>query len=663
MTTFESRLKALAPVSARYPGIAALAPIAAIVLIVLLLGLLLNVITTERRNLLSEKALRDTLWVAQTLQFQLSSHEDNLQRLAADLGETQEAGLDDIFKRAKQLVRNNPEIVRIVLRDDRGAVLRAYPGSGEPLSQRPELARTLVQARRGNSVWSESERAINGITISFATPVVGERGSANRSLEVTVQLDSLLGTHVPWWLAERYSVQLQSLGGDVLASKSVSSADKSSGIEHTMSFSPPANGALLTVSAHGDDINFLELALVLIMVGLASLTIVNLWLQSRYARRRTQAENALREEQAFRKAMEDAVTIGLRARDLEGKTLYVNAAYCRMVGWTREEILASGTPMPWWDPRLVSRTLERHREQTINPQPQSFETRFRHRSGIEIDVLVYEAPLRDARGKHVGWIGSMVDVSDRKRAEAEASRQADKLQQTGRLILMGEMASTMAHELNQPLGAITSYAAGCTNMLSAPATDQEAVLVALDNLRRQACRAGEIIRRIHDFVRKREPVREVCNLSEIVCETVSFARADALRHSVSIELDTPLHAVMVRADRIQIEQVALNLIRNAVEALQTTTAARLVTVKVSATATTAHVSVSDTGPGIDPDWIPKVFLPFETTKRNGMGMGLAICRSILESHQGQLSLSAGHTAGTTFQFSLPIEKCEALPHE
>ena len=639
-----------------------MAPITAIVLIVLLLGLLLNVIASERREQLREKALRDTLWVSQTLQFQLSSYEDNLQRLAADLSEAREDTLDEVFRRARQLVRNNPEIIRIVLRDAQGAVRRAYPASGEALSQRPELSRALEQAHRGNSVWSDTERGANGVTLSFATPVVVDAtslpGAAQvlqpGTLEASVHLDALLATHVPWWLAERYSVQLQSLDGELLASKSVSASGTPNSNGHRMTFSPPANGAVLMVTSHGDDINYLEILIVLIIVGLASLTITNLWLQRKQARRRLLAERALREEQAFRRAMEDAVTVGLQARDLAGNTLYVNAAYCRMVGWGQEDILTGRAPHPSCKPAQGARPLPAQSDYAVPPQPHTFESRYMHRSGLQFDVLVHEAPLRDAAGTHVGWIGSVIDISDRKRAEAEASRQADKLQQTGRLILMGEMASTLAHELNQPLGAITSYAAGCTNMLNASTPDRVAVLVALASLRRQACRAGEIIRRIHDFVRQREPVRESCNLADIIRETAAFTRADALRHAVTIQLDLPAQAIFVRVDRVQIEQVVLNLIRNAIEALQTIVGPRVITIRITADAGVALVSVSDTGTGIDPEQAAKIFLPFETTKPNGMGMGLPICRSILESHQGQLGLAPTLQTGASFLFSLPV---------
>lgn len=654
MATLARQMKARYVRALRDTGVVALAPIGAIVLIVLLVGVFLSVVANERRDVLREKTLRDTLWVEQTLRFQLSSHEDNIQRLAVDLGDASNQVIDDVFRRAKQIVRNNPEIVRVVLRDPEGHVRLAFPSAGPSVDTRSAVARTLDQARRGNAIWSDIEHEPAGVTASYAAPVAFGDTAALGSLEATVLLDALLSAHVPWWLAERYNVQLLTLGGDPLASKSVGTGRRPAPFDHAMTFSPPFNGVLLSVLPHGDDINLLELALMVTIVGLGTLTIANLWLQHRHARRRNEAERALREEQAFRKAMEDAVTVGLRARDLQGRTLYVNAAYCRMVGWSREEILAHDSPMPWWAPDLVAQTLERHRAQKKEPQPQSFETRFRHRAGHELDVLVYEAPLRDANGVHVGWIGSMIDISDRKRADAQASHQADKLQQTGRLITMGEMASTLAHELNQPLGAIASYAAGCTNMLRSDVLERDALLSALDSLGKQTRRAGDIIRRIHDFVRKREPLREPCDLGEIVYDTALFAQADARRHGVRVDIVRPNAPLVVSVDRVQIEQVVLNLMRNALEAMQGTTTARVITVAVFEQTSRVVVSVSDSGTGISPELVPRIFQPFETTKGNGMGMGLSICRSILESHKGHMWFEAGHGVGASFKFSLPL---------
>ena len=173
----------------------------------------------------------------------------------------------------------------------------------------------------------------------------------------------------------------------------------------------------------------------------------------------------------------------------------------------------------------------------------------------------YEAPLSDSAGIHRGWMGSVIDMTDQKRAARLAREQDETLARTGRLVTLGEMASTLAHELNQPLAAIASYAAGLGNLLGGSNVDPALLREATGKLGRQADRAGKIIRHIQDLVKKREPRFTETRLDEVISETVSFLAADARAHRVTIETD--LQRVPVQqADRILLEQVLINLIRN-----------------------------------------------------------------------------------------------------
>ena len=226
---------------------------------------------------------------------------------------------------------------------------------------------------------------------------------------------------------------------------------------------------------------------------------------------------------------------------------------------------------------------------------------------------------------------------------------------TGRLVTLGEMASTLAHELNQPLGAIASYAAGSLNLLDQGRADPAALRPALEKLSQQAARAGQIIRRIQDLVRKREPRFVPLALSDIITETVGFLAADARENRVRVETDlTP--APMVSADLILIQQVLVNLIRNGMEAMSDASRKGDV-LSVSLRPTPeggALVQVRDTGPGIAPEMADKLFDAFTSTKPQGMGIGLNICRTIIELHRGQLAHSpAKDGPGTVFSVHLP----------
>ena len=168
----------------------------------------------------------------------------------------------------------------------------------------------------------------------------------------------------------------------------------------------------------------------------------------------TAAEAALRNEHAFRKAMEDSVQAGLRARDLEGRITYVNPAFCAMVGWSAEELTGRMPPMPYWVDEEMEATRALHDRILAGEGPRrGFEVPFRRRNGEMFPVLIHEAPLIDANGRQTGWMSSVIDISDQKRAEELARQQQERLQSTARLITMGEMASSLAHELNQPLAA------------------------------------------------------------------------------------------------------------------------------------------------------------------------------------------------------------------
>jgi len=366
----------------------------------------------------------------------------------------------------------------------------------------------------------------------------------------------------------------------------------------------------------------------------------------------------LRDEMAFRRAMEDSLTIGMRARDLDGRITYVNPAFCRMVGFPAEELVGRAPPMPYWLPDRLDETQARH-DALIHgePRPQSYETRLRRRDGTVLDALLYEAPLIDADGTHRGWMGSIIDVSDEKRAAELALRQAETLQRTGRLITLGEMASTLAHELNQPLAAIASYAAGSLNMLrSGEARDPQSlsqVTTALDKLSLQAERAGQIIRRIQDFVRKRQPRFGPVAIAEIVEETVAFSAIDARHADVRIEVALDGELGAVHADRILIQQLLLNLIRNATEAMAGAPD-RVLAIGGRREGEAVVITVADRGGGIEPQIEGRLYDAFLSTKPDGMGMGLAICRSIVELHRGRLEHAPRPGGGTVFTLTLRV---------
>jgi two-component system sensor histidine kinase DctS len=252
-------------------------------------------------------------------------------------------------------------------------------------------------------------------------------------------------------------------------------------------------------------------------------------------------------------------------------------------------------------------------------------------------------------------MASILDVTARKHAEELARQQQEKLQLTSRLITMGEMASTLAHELNQPLAAITSYNTGCLNKLESGAFTRDELSGALTKLGVQAQRAGRIIRRVHDFVRKSEPKRAPCDLAEVIDDSIGFIESAAKIRNIRIVREIQGMRPELMADQVMLEQVLLNLMRNALEAMNDQPPERRrLTIKLSQLENQMEIRVIDLGPGIPTEVQEKLFTPFFSTKAEGMGMGLNICRSIIEFHQGRLWVENNPQGGTIFVITLPI---------
>ena len=405
-------------------------------------------------------------------------------------------------------------------------------------------------------------------------------------------------------------------------------------------------------------------------------------------RRRLRAERDLADALAFRKAMEDSLVTGLRARDLEGQTTYVNPAFCGMVGFSAEELTRPNLPAPYWPPALVDEYQQRQAIRLAGnvPPREGFESVFMRKDGSLFPVLIIEAPLINAQGVQTGWMSAFLDISEQRRVEELSRASQERLQATARLATVGEMASLLSHELNQPLAAISSYATGSANLLrdrpgaGAPPTALEADLaLAMGRIGEQAERAGKVIKSVHDFVRRRDQAREAVApqaLLDAVLPLVSLqARKLAVQVRIQVEADLPL----VLCDRTMVEQVLLNLARNAMQSMdQPDITERVLLMRIGRMppmfmdqgavgsddgAGTGQkrwlaFSVADLGPGIAPGVRQRLFTPFFTTKAEGMGLGLSLCRTVVEQHGGVLIDEPNQPQGTVFTFTLATSGVE-----
>lgn len=635
-------------------------PAVAMVLVVMLLGVLLWLLHRTDQEEERLTLIKDILWVEQNIHFHLTSDEEKLTQLAGDLGR-RALSLELFENSARALIANNPEFLRLVLRDVDGALsLAAPPSQGEPSGvavgeQAPWWPTFQLARSTGRVTWSPPYVVPGrGALFEAHVPVYQDHVFV-AMLVAQVSVDLVLTHHVPWWVAEKYKIEIIDQGGAVLGAKTGVELSEP-GASHQVRLEPPGQGLAVVATVYAADSKLARNALAAAIFVLALLALSSLGLVRRHLRRRLAAERALSEEHAFRKAMEDSLTVGMRARDLDGRVTYVNPAFCRMVGWGADELVGVVPPMPYWVPELMDETMRMHHKVLAGAAPRDgFEIQFRRRSGEMFWALVYEAPLIDAEGRQTGWMASVVDITERKAAEELAHQQQEKLQRTSRLISMGEMASTLAHELNQPLSAIASYATGCLNRLAARDFMAEELRSPLTKLVAQAQRAGQIIRRVHDFVRKSEPQLRPCSLPRLLSESIAFMELDAKKRGVGIALELPVGAVEVDGDHVLLEQVVMNLARNGIEAMsQVPPGRRRLDVALSVAEGQARVAIRDFGPGIADDVRDSLFQPFFTTKEEGMGMGLNICRSIIEFHRGRLWFEPHPQGGSVFQFSLPL---------
>ena len=385
-------------------------------------------------------------------------------------------------------------------------------------------------------------------------------------------------------------------------------------------------------------------------------------LLARDVRRRAAAEARLAEALAFRKAMEDSLITGLRARDLAGRITYVNPAFCRMVGFAADELQQAATP-PYWPPEHAAEYAARQARRlgaiaASGEARVGYESVFMRRNGERFPVMIYEAPLVDSVGRHSGWMSAALDLTDQRRVEELSRQQQERLQATARLATVGEMASLLSHELNQPLAAIASYASGSLNLLDASTTaDGELRALMRQSLARiaeQAERAGRTIKSVHDFVRRREQAREAISAATLLDAVLPLVRLQARKSGTRIEVDLPAPPPRVWADRTMVEQVLLNLSRNAIQAMEgeaTALSARVLRVAVRPAGGRVEFRVSDAGPGIADDVAQRLFTPFFTTRSEGMGLGLSLCRTVIEQHGGALDFDTS-PAGSTFAFTL-----------
>jgi PAS domain S-box-containing protein len=753
-----------------------------------ILAMIALVLTLQKRDFDQQMATlaRDVQWAEQTLRLNMQSDQEFLQEMAREAAEGQIGGAK-FQARANQYLTINPHLSDIAWVDASRIVRYAAPfqsghfsvgGALEPKDQKQgfDAARSA-----GHPVYGNAYVGAGSVpTLELFVPIRHGQNFLG-AMVAAYPVSGLLRHLVPAWFSETY--HLSFTGSDNLPLAENSAAHpRDEGLNYSLNFDPPGNGMQLHVSAYRTETSLAKTLPILLIAGLSLLVVWSLWSLRNNLLRRIRAEDALRAESNFRKAMEESMPTGMRAIDMYGRITYVNAAFCKMVGHPQEDLIGAIAPFPFWSPEDLAEHERALQRSLSGEAPRGgIESRFLRKNGERFDVRIYEAPLVDASGRQAGWMASVHDVTEQQRARAELeashqrfmtvldgldaaiyvadletdqvlfankafkniygydtvgrncwqvtsvchpdparfmaearllaphqtprelhdtelqnslnghwyqlreraiqwvdgrvvrmeiatditdrmnmeelnNQQLERLQQTSRLITMGEMASSLAHELNQPLAAIANYNMGCVNRLQANDYRPEELLVAMQKASAQADRAGKIIRRVRDFVKKSEPNRSAVQIAEVIDEIIGFAEIEARKAGVRVSVSVPPDLPAAYADKIMIEQVVLNLVKNGIEAMRDTLRSER-ELAISARANGKdfiEVRITDRGHGVLLEETEKLFAPFYTTKPEGMGMGLNICRSIIEFHHGRLWAVANSDGGSVFSFTLPV---------
>lgn len=359
----------------------------------------------------------------------------------------------------------------------------------------------------------------------------------------------------------------------------------------------------------------------------------------------------LQEREARIRRLVDSNIIGIVIWNLDGRIIDANDAFLRIVGYDREDLKAGHlswmelTPPEWRD-----RTTRALVDASVKGAVQPEEKEYFRKDGSRVPVLVGRAVFEGRPNEGVGFV---LDLTELKRAEAAAREMQMELAHANRVATMGQLSASIAHEINQPIGAAVTYADAALRWLGANPPNLQEVREALGLILESGVRAGEVMDRIRALVRKAPPQKASLEINEVILEVIALTSREMEKNGVSVQAQLAENLPAIQGDRVRLQQVILNLLINAIEAMSGMSGGpRELLISTAKTDSGVVVSVRDSGPGLMPEGVERLFEAFYTTKPDGLGMGLSICRSIIEAHGGRLWACANEPRGAVFQFTL-----------
>ena len=362
---------------------------------------------------------------------------------------------------------------------------------------------------------------------------------------------------------------------------------------------------------------------------------------------------ALVEREAQLRSILDTVPDGMIVIDERGAVRSFSATAARMFGYAEDEVVGRNVSM------LMPSPYRENHDSYLARYRETGERRIigvgrvvtgRRKDGTTFPI---ELAVGEVEGRHRLFTGFVRDLTERQRTERRLQEVQSELSHVSRLTEMGQMVSALAHEVNQPLTAVTNYLQAVSRLLAAESPNVGRAREVAASALGQITRASEILRRLRDFMRKGESDRRVENVAKLIEEASALALIGARERGVQVQLRVAAELPAALCDKVQIQQVVVNLLRNAIEAMEGCERRELSIAAGVDDAGAIAVAIADTGPGIAPEVAERLFQPFVTTKAQGMGVGLSICRSIVEAHGGRLAAAPRPGGGTVFDFTLP----------
>ncbi len=791
-----------------------LAPLAAVLIFLAAILSAFAYLRFEEISREREAINRDVEYTQQRLRLRLLEQQEQLMRFAREVS-SREISYDSFMARAEAFANLYPEVLSLTWIDEKLRVRVSFSTASLP-GRMQKNSGAVIQSPDSISDYQLTRETLLPIystpaakpnqpaVLQLHLPLI-DKANFKGDLLVGYSIDALFRYGVPAEITAKYAVSFHDSSGQLLAGTTVVEKKLTRQLmpwaspvnAYEMPVSPVGNGLTLRGQAYRTSLGVIGSALFWLVMVLSAVTAWLLLANWRHTRTRIQAQDALVQETAFRRAMENSMLTGMRAMDLQGRITYVNKAFCGMTGWDEEDLLGQTAPFPYWPAEDFDSLKTRLTEELAGRvQPSGIQFRVKRKDGAIIDARIYVSPLVDAFGVQTGWMTSMTDITEpnrvreqlaasherftavlealdasisvapfgsdellfanklyrlwfgtqtqghlqlvaeagvpasnhsdetqdtvdvfaglptdalsdkdaesaeiylgslgrwlevrtrylswvdgrlaqmviatditaRRLAEEQAQVQAERAQTSSRLITMGEMASSVAHELNQPLTAINNYCNGMISRIKGHQINEEELLGALEKTGRQAHRAGQIIHRIRSFVKRSEPNRSMASVATMVAEAMELAEIELRRRNVKLTQYIAPGMPSVLVDPILIEQVLLNLLKNAAESVDTAqrpSAQRLVKLRVAPTRIddkpVIEFMVIDSGQGIAPEVMARLYEAFHSTKAEGMGIGLSLCRSIVESHLGRMKAeniyNGDQITGCSFTFWIPI---------